>query len=55
MSVFRPVRSPRRAVTHALAVDGPTHETYAVGPRDAPEPRAWRTEIGWPVFRLDPA
>jgi DNA-binding transcriptional MerR regulator/effector-binding domain-containing protein len=35
----------------ALALAGPVHETYLVGPRDAPDPSAWRTEIGWPVFR----
>lgn len=39
-------------VTHALAVDGPIHETYLVGPRDTPDAAEWRTEIGWPVFRL---
>ncbi|SFW86306.1 MerR family transcriptional regulator [Amycolatopsis australiensis] len=39
-------------VDHALTVDGPVHETYLVGPRDTPAPAAWRTEIGWPVFRL---
>ncbi|MEV6611793.1 MerR family transcriptional regulator [Kutzneria sp. NPDC051319] len=39
-------------VEHALAVDGPVHETYLVGPRDDLDPAAWRTEIGWPVFRL---
>ncbi|BBX69690.1 MerR family transcriptional regulator [Mycolicibacterium psychrotolerans] len=39
-------------VTHALAVDGPIHETYLVGPRDTPDAADWRTEIGWPVFRL---
>lgn len=39
-------------VTHALAVDGPIHEVYVVGPRDTPDPPSWRTEIGWPVFRL---
>jgi effector-binding domain-containing protein len=39
-------------VEHTLAVDGPIHETYVVGPRDDPDPRAWRTEIGWPIFRL---
>jgi DNA-binding transcriptional MerR regulator len=39
-------------VDHALAVDGPVHETYVVGPRDDPDPNVWRTEIGWPVFRL---
>ena len=39
-------------VEHALAVDGPVHETYLVGPADTPDRTAWRTEIGWPVFRL---
>jgi DNA-binding transcriptional MerR regulator len=42
-------------VEHALAVDGPVHETYRVGPRDTADPDRWRTEIGWPVFRLAPA
>lgn len=31
-------------VEHALAVDGPVHETYLVGPRDDPDPASWRTE-----------
>ncbi|WP_433218643.1 MerR family transcriptional regulator [Dactylosporangium sp. CS-047395] len=39
-------------VDHALKVDGPIHETYLCGPRDTADPAAWRTEIGWPVFRL---
>lgn len=39
-------------VANALAVAGPVRETYLVGPRDTPDPAAWRTEIGWPVFRL---
>jgi DNA-binding transcriptional MerR regulator len=39
-------------VDHALAVDGPIHETYCRGPRDDPAPESWRTEIGWPIFRL---
>jgi DNA-binding transcriptional MerR regulator len=42
-------------VDHALAVDGPIHETYLVGPRDDPAPESWRTEIGWPIFRLSRA
>lgn len=42
-------------VTHALAVDGPIHEIYRVGPRDTEDPARWRTEIGWPVFQLAPA
>jgi len=40
---------------HALAVDGPVHETYLAGPRDTSTPSRWRTEIGWPIFRLTPA
>ncbi|MFI6681324.1 MerR family transcriptional regulator [Kribbella sp. NPDC050470] len=39
-------------VEHALAVAGPVHETYVVGPRDNPDPASCRTEIGWPVFRV---
>jgi DNA-binding transcriptional MerR regulator len=42
-------------VEHALAVAGPIYETYRVGPRDDPAPEQWRTEIGWPIFRLAPA
>jgi DNA-binding transcriptional MerR regulator len=41
-------------VEHALAVDGPVHEIYVRGPRDDATPESWRTEIGWPVFRLSP-
>ena len=37
---------------HALAVAGPVRETYLVGPRDTPDAAQWRTEIGWPVFRI---
>ena len=36
---------------HALAVAGPVRETYLTGPRDTRDSAAWRTEIGWPVFR----
>ncbi|MEU6038033.1 MULTISPECIES: MerR family transcriptional regulator [Actinomadura] len=39
------------ATEHALAVAGPVRENYLVGPRDTDDPSAWRTEIGWPVFR----
>jgi DNA-binding transcriptional MerR regulator len=35
----------------AMALAGPVHEIYLVGPRDTPDPAEWRTEIGWPVFR----
>ena len=34
---------------HALAIAGPVHEVYLVGPRDTSDSAAWRTEIGWPV------
>ena len=40
--------------TNALAVAGPVRETYLVGPQDTDDPSAWRTEIGWPVFRVAP-
>ena len=42
-------------VAHALAVNGPVQETYLVGPREDPDPSAWRTEIGWPVFHISSA
>ncbi|UMP00035.1 MerR family transcriptional regulator [Amycolatopsis sp. EV170708-02-1] len=39
-------------VENAMSVAGPVREVYLVGPRDADDPAAWRTEIGWPVFRV---
>lgn len=39
-------------VENALAVAGPVREAYLIGPRDTEDPAAWRTEIGWPVFRM---
>lgn len=39
-------------VGNAMAVAGPVREVYRVGLRDTPDPAAWRTEIGWPVFRV---
>jgi DNA-binding transcriptional MerR regulator len=39
-------------VDNALAVAGPVRETYLVGPRDTADASSWRTEIGWPVFRV---
>jgi DNA-binding transcriptional MerR regulator len=47
-------RLGRWVVEQALAVDGPIYESYLVGPRDDPTPAHWRTEIGWPIFRLTP-
>ncbi len=37
---------------NALTVAGPVRERYLVGPRDTDDSTAWRTEIGWPVFRV---
>ena len=34
-----------------FTVAGPVRESYLVGPLDTSEEAAWRTEIGWPVFR----
>ena len=42
-------------VDQALAVNGPVHETYLVSFRDTSEPGEWRTEIGWPIFRVAPS
>ncbi|HEX4428173.1 MAG TPA: MerR family transcriptional regulator [Frankiaceae bacterium] len=39
-------------VEHALAVDGPIQETYLIAPRDSDAASEWRTEIGWPIFRV---
>jgi len=39
-------------VENAMSVAGPVREVYRVGPRDADDPGEWRTEIGWPVFRV---
>jgi DNA-binding transcriptional MerR regulator len=36
---------------HALAISGPVREAYLVGPRNTHDTTAWRTEIGWPIFR----
>jgi DNA-binding transcriptional MerR regulator len=40
---------------HALGVDGPIRERYLVGRLDTADERAWRTEIGWPIFHTGPA
>jgi DNA-binding transcriptional MerR regulator len=41
-------------VDNALTVAGPVRERYLVGPRENDDSTAWRTEIGWPVFRVTP-
>jgi effector-binding domain-containing protein len=37
---------------HALVVDGPIYETYLSRPNEADLSAPWRTEVGWPIFRL---
>jgi DNA-binding transcriptional MerR regulator len=37
----------------ALGVDGPIRERYLVGLNETVDESAWRTEIGWPIFRTD--
>jgi DNA-binding transcriptional MerR regulator len=34
-----------------FTIAGPVREIYLVGPRDTSDADAWRTEIGWPIFR----
>ncbi len=34
----------------AISMEGPVRETYTVGLRETADPRAWSTEIGWPIF-----
>jgi DNA-binding transcriptional MerR regulator len=36
---------------HALGVEGPVREYYAVGNHDTADESQWRTEVGWPIFR----
>lgn len=36
---------------HALAVEGPIREYYLKGRHETADEAAWRTEIGWPIFR----
>jgi DNA-binding transcriptional MerR regulator len=40
---------------HEIGVDGPLREHYLCGFLDTADPQAWETEIGWPIFRSDPA
>ena len=37
---------------HALAVEGPIREYYAIGPIETHDESKWRTEIGWPIFHV---
>jgi DNA-binding transcriptional MerR regulator len=43
----------KHVVEHAIGLDGPIRERYLVSRFDAVEPSRWRTEIGWPIFRVN--
>ncbi len=43
------------AIAHEISIDGPLREYYLRGAGDTPDEAEWRTEIGWPIFRADPA
>ena len=40
---------------HELSVDGPLREFYLRSAQDVDDPGEWQTQIGWPIFRADPA
>jgi DNA-binding transcriptional MerR regulator/effector-binding domain-containing protein len=41
------------ATTHAISIEGPLREYYLVGANETTDAEAWKTEIGWPIFRAD--
>ena len=41
----------RHVSRQALGIDGPLREDYLEGPHTGAEEAAWRTRIGWPIFR----
>lgn len=41
-------------VANGLAMAGPIREMYLVCPRDTTDASTWRTDIGWPVYRVAP-
>jgi DNA-binding transcriptional MerR regulator len=38
---------------HEISVDGPVREHYLTGYLDERDPGTWKTEVGWPIFRVD--
>jgi DNA-binding transcriptional MerR regulator/effector-binding domain-containing protein len=41
------------ATMHEISIEGPLREYYLVDANQTPNPREWKTEIGWPIFRSD--
>ena len=37
---------------HEIGVDGPVREHYLSGYLDDRDPSTWKTEVGWPIFRV---
>jgi len=38
---------------HEISIETPLREYDIVDAWETPNPEAWRTEIGWPIFRSD--
>jgi DNA-binding transcriptional MerR regulator len=38
---------------HEISIDGPVREHYVIGYLDESDPAGWKTEVGWPIFRVD--
>jgi DNA-binding transcriptional MerR regulator/effector-binding domain-containing protein len=38
---------------HEIGVDGPVREHYVSGYLDDRDPSTWKTEVAWPIFRVD--
>jgi DNA-binding transcriptional MerR regulator len=38
---------------HEISVEGPVREHYLIGYLDGRDSGAWKTEVGWPIFRVD--
>jgi DNA-binding transcriptional MerR regulator len=38
---------------HEISIDGPVREDYLIGYLDDRDSGAWKTEVGWPIFRVD--
>lgn len=41
------------ASRHEISIDGPVREHYVTGYLDDRDPGMWKTEVGWPIFRVD--
>jgi DNA-binding transcriptional MerR regulator len=42
----------KHVTENAIAIEGPIRERYLMSRIDTPDTSRWRTEIGWPIFRI---